>query len=143
MTPRERVVAVAREWLGTPFLPGECRKGRGCDCGSLLAGVFAEAGVIEPLALGKYDYLAPAMKGDPGYVELVRQHAEEIHESLAIPGDIVLYRLGRAFSHSALIVEWPRFVIHADGRQGVVAAHGRAGRLGRHERLFFRMRVLA
>lgn len=137
---RSRVVAVAREWIGTPFLAGECLKGRGCDCGSLLAGVFAEAGVIQPLPLGKYDHLAPCMKGDAFYLARIASLADEVHESRAQPGDIVVYRIGRAYSHAALIVHWPESVIHADGRRGVTAAHGSTGRLGGRERLFFRMR---
>lgn len=143
MTSRERIVAVAREWIGTPFLAGECRKGRGCDCGSLLAGVFAEAGLIEPLELGKYDHLAPCMKGDAFYLARIASVAEEVHETRAQPGDIVIYRLGRAYSHAALIVDWPLSVIHADARRGVIAAAGSTGRLAARERLFFRMRGLA
>lgn len=138
---RERVVQIAREWIGTPFLAGECRKGRGCDCGSLIAGVMAEAGAIVDMpALGKYDHLAPAMRGDGFYLAQMRDFALGIHESRIQPGDIVMYRLGRAFSHAAIICDWTREVIHAVSGQGVIASHGCAGRLAGHQRLFFRMK---
>ncbi|MDE2102352.1 MAG: C40 family peptidase [Patescibacteria group bacterium] len=140
MTQRERVIAVAREWVGTPFLPGNCVKGRGCDCGTLLAGIFAEAGVIEMPDLGKYDYLAPCMRGSGFYIELVERYADQISERGALPGDIVMYVMGRTLSHAALVIEWPRAVLHATKGRGAVMASGRAGMLTGRERSFFRMR---
>jgi len=140
MMPAERVLEAARGWLGTPFLPGACQRGRGCDCGSFLAGVFADAGVIEPLALGKYDYLAPAMRGDAFYSDLVSLHARAVSEPR--PGDIVMYLMGRAYSHAALVVEWPRAVMHACRESGVTMARGDGGRLRGRAPLFFRMNGL-
>lgn len=141
-TMRDKVCAIGREWIGTPFLPGNCTKGRGCDCGSFLAGVFAEAGVIELPALGPYNYLGPAMRGDGFYVETIRRYADSIGEGAAKPGDVVLYVLGRAPSHAALVIDWPRAVIHATAQHGVVLASGVGGMLHHRPRGFYRMRGL-
>lgn len=43
----ERVAAEAREWIGTPFVWGQSRKGRGCDCKGLVQGVARELGFPE------------------------------------------------------------------------------------------------
>lgn len=143
LSQRERVVQVAREWIGTPFQAGcDAVKGRGCDCGSFLAAVFAEAGAIASPDLGQYDYLAPCMNGDPFYIARISEHADLIRESQAAPGDIVVYRMGRGFSHAALVADWPREVIHAAQPRGVTVAHGALGRLGGRPRLFYRMRAL-
>ena len=45
-TERARVVAIAHEWLGTPYHTGGRLKGVGVDCLTLLAGVFSEAGLV-------------------------------------------------------------------------------------------------
>lgn len=140
---RAEIVRIAREWAGTPFLPQECRKGRGCDCASFLVGVLVEAGAMRPPSLGDYDYLAPIMVGGLRYVEEMNRVADEIHESLAQPGDLVLYHLGRSWSHAAIIIDWPRRVMHADGRLGVVSAHGTEGRFARRARCFWHVRGVA
>ena len=53
------------------------------------------------------------------------------------PGDFALWRMGRLFSHGAIVLEWPR-VIHAVNPFGVVISDASTdGRLMRKERRFF------
>jgi cell wall-associated NlpC family hydrolase len=50
---RDQIVAEAMTWLGTPFVWGQCAKGRGCDCKGLIYGVARDLGMPEangPLA---------------------------------------------------------------------------------------------
>lgn len=141
MTPwRADVVRIAQEWLRTPFLPRACAKGRGCDCGSFLAGVYAEAGVLPALALGRYDYAGPALRGDDVYLRTALAHADAIPEAAIQPGDFVLYRMGRAFAHGALVVRWPHFVLHAVRGAGVIGADGVGGMLRGRERQAFALK---
>ena len=46
--------------------------------------------------------------------------AREITEAEVGAGDIVLYRVGRAYAHAAIVVDWPRAVIHAHKLSGKV-----------------------
>lgn len=54
---RQRVVEIAREWVGTPYHTGARIKGAGADCLTLLAEVYAEAGIIERVAAGIFSVL--------------------------------------------------------------------------------------
>lgn len=47
MKNNERVVAEAREWIGTKFHPQASVKGHGCDCKGLVWGVARELGLPE------------------------------------------------------------------------------------------------
>lgn len=134
------IAAVARGWLGTPFIGG-CwppAKGRGCDCGGLIAGVLAEAGVLPLPAPGAYDWRAPWGRGDSLYLDLVAAKMAEISAARARAGDVVLYRMGRGWSHGAVVLEWPRAVIHATPGLGVTVQHAHGGRLARRAHRAFR-----
>lgn len=136
---RDAVIRIARGWIGTPYLPRECRRGRGCDCGTLLIGIYREAGLVGPLNLGDYDWLGPWAKrgADRLYVGTILDHLAEISEQKAKPGDVVLYHIGRGWSHAALIITWPAMVVHALRNEGVVASDGRSGQLFGREMRFF------
>lgn len=54
------------------------------------------------------------------------------------PGDVVVYRFGRAYSHAGIVLDWPN-IIHAYRPEGVVVmGHGLGGALADRERLFYR-----
>ncbi len=44
-------------------------------------------------------------------MHIILEHAREI-EGRPLPGDVVLWRFGRCYSHGAIVIEWPT-VIHA------------------------------
>jgi len=115
-------------WRGTPYRGWSCRKGPkgGVDCGQILKGVYVNAGFLPAdIQLPAYYSLCVAQhKEDTRYIELVETYMREISESEVGAGDAVVYKLGKAFAHSALIVEWPRHVVHAWARYGVVGGHG-------------------
>jgi NlpC/P60 family putative phage cell wall peptidase len=114
---RAAVVAEARSWLGTPYHHAARLKGVGCDCLTLLAEVFARAGMVAPIELPHYPPDWHLHRGAERYALGVLRHAAEV-EGPPLPGDIVLWRFGRAFSHGAIVVQWP-LVIHAYLRQRV------------------------
>jgi len=108
---RAHVVAVARSWLGTPYHTGGRVKGAGVDCLTLLAEVYREAGFTEHIAIPYYSYDWHLHRGEERYLEGLLRHAREI-DGPPEPGDIVLWRFGRCFSHGAIVVQWPT-IIHA------------------------------
>jgi NlpC/P60 family putative phage cell wall peptidase len=108
---RAHIVAVARTWLGTPYHTGGRVKGAGVDCLTLLAEVYAEVGVTPRIAVPYYPYDWHLHRGEERYLNGVLRYAHEI-EMLPQPGDIVLWKFGRCFSHGAIVIEWP-MIIHA------------------------------
>ncbi len=127
---RARVVSIAREWIGTPYRHQGRLKGIAADC-TFIASVYVEAGVIEPFKIGPYTPQAHLHRAGGAYLETVARYGNETQNPL--PGDIVLYFIGRAYSHGAIVVDpgWPH-IIHADllagsvlealGDQGALAA---------------------
>lgn len=121
---REAVVAAARSWVGTPYHHRARVKGAGVDCGQLLMEVFVEAGVVERYDPGFYTCDWHLHRGEERYLEVVEQFCDPIdadEETIdwriianpsfrAEPGDIVVFRVGRTFSHGGIVTEWPRMV---------------------------------
>jgi cell wall-associated NlpC family hydrolase len=136
---REQIVLVARSWVGTPYFPRQQKKNVGCDCGSFLAAVFSEAGLISPVELGDYDWTEAWARdgGDEYYNSMLERFAHLIEERVLAAGDVVQYRVGRGWSHSAIIARWPGDVIHALRRVGVVATPGNTGFLAGRQRRFW------
>lgn len=134
---RQRVVALALEWEGTPYVSEGRIKHLAADC-TFFAKVFEEAGVIPPVVIPHYSPQAHVNRQACAYMTIVQQYAKrEVVESEAQPGDIVLYNIARTFSHGGVVVKWP-VIIHADmNARRVVRAEGHLGRLDGHERKFF------
>jgi cell wall-associated NlpC family hydrolase len=111
---RNAVIAAARTWLGTPYHDGASVKGHGVDCLFLVKCSFEEAGVIPPITVAPYSPQWYLHRSEELYLQGVLEHADEIDQVDAIPGDFVLYRFGRCFSHGAIIID-PGFpnIIHA------------------------------
>jgi hypothetical protein len=125
---RAKLVTEFKSWTGTPYRGWSARKGPkgGVDCGQIIKAAYVNTGFLPAdIKLPEYYSLCVAQhKEDTRYIELIETYMREIPEPEAGPGDVVVYKLGHAFAHSALIVEWPRVVIHAWMRYGVIGAHG-------------------
>lgn len=105
------VVEVAKTWLGTPYHMGAKIKGVGVDCGTLLTEVYREAGVVgEDICLGSFAQDWFLHTREEKYLDWITRYCVETDSR--DPGNIVLFRYGRIFSHGGIIVEWP-LVIHA------------------------------
>lgn len=122
---RAAIVKETQEWIGTPYRGWTCLKGIGADCGQLLYGVFRNCGLVPVIALPKdYSLQASQHQASTEYVDLVSTYFREIPEAEVKPGDIVVYKLGLAYSHAAIIIRWPDYIIQAIGRHGVSGTHG-------------------
>lgn len=142
---RGQIVTEAVSWLGTPYKGWARLKGKrgGADCGQFLYGVFLGCGLMPEIADLPKDYSLQVAKhrASRDYRDLVERFFREIPEAEARPGDLVLYKIGLAFAHGAVIVEWPNFIIQAEERHGVSGAHGSKSPLFRHtERLFYTLK---
>lgn len=130
---RASVVAEARSWLRTPYHHMGRVKGAGVDCATLLAEVYARAGVIPALDVPFYPPDWHLHRDAERYLGFVLVHAIEIFPRMdrvsrdtsrapsceAKPGDVALWRFGRCFSHGAIVIDWP-LVIHAYSGRGCV-----------------------
>lgn len=108
---RQRVIAAARSWLGTPYHTEGRVKGVGVDCATLLAEVAEGAGLTTRVHLEHYPHDWHLHRDDERYLGIVLQFCREI-KGPPQPGDIALWKFGRSFSHGAIVIEWPR-IIHA------------------------------
>jgi cell wall-associated NlpC family hydrolase len=127
---RARVVAVARSFLRTPYHHAGRLKGAGVDCLTLLAETFCEAGLVPHIALPHYPHDWHLHREAERYLNGLLRYTREI-EGPPQPGDVVLWKFGRCYSHAAIVVEWP-LVIHAFVNQGCVLEDAeKAARLAR------------
>jgi cell wall-associated NlpC family hydrolase len=118
---RRAVVAEALTWLGTPYHHLGDVKGAGVDCAMLLVRVYADLGLIPDFDPRPYPTDWHLHRSEERYLGHVLAHAREVARPR--PGDLALWRYGRCFSHSAIVIRWPR-VLHAFVREGCVLADG-------------------
>ena len=141
---REAIVKEAQSWIGTPYRGWSCVKGAGTDCGQLLYGVFHACGHLPVITDLPKDYSLQVAKhrASTEYIDLVDKYFTSITEAEVLPGDIVVYKLGLAYAHAAIIVEWPGYIIQAeDLHHKVGGAHATKTPLfKRAERIFRTLR---
>ncbi len=111
---REAVVREALSWQRTPYHHNARVKGGGVDCAMLLAEVYPKIVPhrVPPITPEHYPPDWHLHRSKERYLTYVQKYAVEITEAEAQPGDMVLFKFGRCFSHGAIIVKWPR-IIHA------------------------------
>jgi cell wall-associated NlpC family hydrolase len=133
---RQRVVAEALSWVGTPYRTAQRVKGKdgGADCLTLVAEVFERAGIVPRVEIPYYSQDWHLHRGVERYLEGVLAHAREVPN--AEPGDLALFRFGRCFAHGAIVVRWPRLV-HAWNGMGVVETDATQPLLAKRPTRFF------
>ena len=111
---RTRIVAAARDWIGTPYLHQASLRGVGCDCLGLLRGVWRDVLGAEPEVPAPYtpDWAEVGM-GDC-LAEAARRHLVEIAPAEAEAGDVLLFRwrAGLPAKHVGILSD-PGTIIHA------------------------------
>ncbi len=116
---RQAVLAEAESWIGTPFHHQGRVKGPqgGVDCAMLLLEVFLAAGVIKggtgvSPAIPGYSQQWHLHRAQERYLEMVRNLGGREIFALPLHGDIAVWKIGRAYSHGAIVLLWP-CIIHA------------------------------
>lgn len=122
---RADAVAVARDWLGTPYRHQASVRGEGADCLGLVRGVWREIVGQEPETLPPYRPDWAEVGGTEILLAAARRWLDEIPADQARPGDVLLFRMapGSAIKHCAILSESggpePR-MIHAYWGRAVV-----------------------
>lgn len=135
--------AEARSWLNTPYHHLARVKGHGVDCIQLVIGI-AENVFSDHIETPYY----PAQwhmnqKGRQLLLDEVVKYCDNVADDIVQKGDVVLFWYGHAYSHSAMVMNWPE-CIHASlssGRVELIDAE-RDEHLARCKRLFFRPKQL-
>lgn len=109
-TQRERVIEVAKSYLGTPYHHAGRVKGAGVDCLTFLAEVFQDAGLVPKIEIPAYSPQWHLHHSTEKYLDGLLQYTRPIVKPQM--ADIVLFRFGRCFSHGAIVIEWPH-IIHS------------------------------
>ncbi len=73
---------------------------------------MTEAGLIHQVEVPKYSHQWHLHRSEELYLNGLLGHTHEI-EGPPLPGDIVLWKFGRCYSHGAIVVEWPTIILIA------------------------------
>lgn len=114
---RAAVIAAGRRWKGTPYHHASAIKGVGVDCLYFIAEAYREAGVVNQLDIPPYVFQWNLNRNEETYLNGLLKYAHEVDTPR--PGDIALWKIGRTFSHAAIVIEWP-CIIHAVVTNGVI-----------------------
>lgn len=107
---RELVVNEAYKWIGTPYRQQGDKKGVAVDCSMLLVRCFVDTGILEDFDPRPYPSDWYLHKSEERYLKWMETVGSEIKNPQ--PGDIILFKFGRCFSHSGIISR-PGYIIHA------------------------------
>lgn len=115
---RAAVVKEARSWIGTPYHHCADVKGSGIDCGMLLVRVFVDLGLVPPFDPRPYSTDWHLHRSEEKYLGFIGGNAKEVF--FPLPGDIIVWKIGRTYSHGAICVDWDQhLVVHASRPSGV------------------------
>lgn len=89
---REKILAEAMSWVGTPYRHQGSRKGVGCDCLGLVRGIWRNVYGAEPEEAGAYSPDWAETGGKDRLLEAARRHAVEKLIADAVPGDLIVFR---------------------------------------------------
>jgi cell wall-associated NlpC family hydrolase len=134
---RTEIIRAAREWLGTPYHHCARIKKAGADCAMFPLAVYQECGILPA------DFQPPSYsmqwhlhRSEEMYLQTIAPFVQEKKDA-PLPADFVVFKFGRAFSHGAIVVEWP-LIIHSYIPHGVLLGDAlRDGELiGREMKIF-------
>ncbi|MDD2725408.1 MAG: hypothetical protein PHH59_15490 [Methylovulum sp.] len=134
MDKRQAVIDEAHRWLGAQWCHAARVRYLAVDCGQLLLDVYVQAGLIEDVVVTGYPAQWALHHDEERYLAVVERYARRI--DCPLPGDIVVFKRGRTFSHGGIVVDWP-VIIHADRGENVVLADASVGTLAARDKLFY------
>lgn len=115
------IVAEARTWVGTPYHHMGDVKGVGVDCGMLLLRIFSDLGILTGVDPRPYTRDWHMHRSEEVYLGYVMGVADELSQDEVVPGDIALFRVGRCYSHGAVVTSIsPLTLVHALFDPGLV-----------------------
>lgn len=132
---RLALVEAARGWLLTPWHHAARVRGVGVDCAQLVNAVY-HAALGTPLVEVEYSPDQYLHHGREALLECLDTFARPV--PAAQPGDVVVYRFGRAMSHAGIIVDWPQIIHASRPDRMVLLADGEGGHLTGRPRMYYR-----
>jgi NlpC/P60 family putative phage cell wall peptidase len=93
MIARTRIVATARDWIGTPYHHQASVKGAGCDCLGLIRGVWRELQGPEPEELPPYTRDWGDVTGSEPLLAAARRYLVPVAVAEAQAGDVIVFRM--------------------------------------------------
>jgi cell wall-associated NlpC family hydrolase len=109
---RNTIVAEARKWVGTPYHCQGDVLGAGVDCGMLIVRTFVDTGLVPPFDPRPYSDDWYLHRSEERYLGFVFERCKEVQA--ARPGDVVVFRYGRCYSHGGIVtVVDPMTIVHA------------------------------
>lgn len=109
---RQKIVAEARKWIGTPYHDNGDIRGVGVDCGMLLVRVFVDLGLVPPFDPRPYPRDWMMHNDEEKYLGWVKDACGEVETPQ--PGDIAVFRFGRCYSHGGIVTAAaPLSLVHA------------------------------
>ena len=136
MSTRDDVVQEAKTWLGTPYHHHAHIKGAGVDCAQILLEVYSAIGLAERPDVGHYAPDWMLHRSEEVYLSWLDKYCKQITQQEAQAGDIVMFKFGRCFSHSGIILQYP-LIIHAHITDNCCYADATQGDLAGRARLFY------
>jgi NlpC/P60 family putative phage cell wall peptidase len=108
------IVSAARAWIGTPYHHQASARGVGTDCLGLIRGVWRDIYGSDAEKPPPYSRDWAEAGGRETMLEAAARHLMPIPRELAMPGDVVIFRLRPAViaKHAAIIAS-PTTMIHA------------------------------
>ena len=121
---RDRIIAEARRWIGTPYLHQASAIGAGADCLGLVRGVWRAVRGAEPFAAPSYSMDWGECSGDERLMAAAMTWLCPEAPDAMRPGSVLLFRMRKdaVAKHLGILVAAgpePRFV-HAYTGHGVV-----------------------
>lgn len=134
---RAAVIKEALSWERTPHHNGACVKGAGVDCGQLPWAVYHACGYMPAIPKElRYSAQFHLHRDEEWYKKFADQFGKSVEKPL--PGDFALFKIGRIYSHGAIVIKWPR-IVHARWGIGVTQDEGDQGELQGRDVLFYTM----
>ncbi len=127
---REAVIVEARKWLGANYHVMAQLKYKACDCMTLLIEVFSAVGLIDWFKAPHYSPDFLFHRRDEVYLNGLLERSRRTNKY--DKGNIILYKMGRIVSHSAIIVDYP-LIIHAAVEKGCILDDAEQSFLKDHE----------
>jgi cell wall-associated NlpC family hydrolase len=116
---RAEIVAEAMTWLNTPYHHNSSIKKVGVDCARLPAAIYYAVGLI-PLVEPEYSPQWMLHHDQEKFLEFVLPYAREITRADLLPGDLIMWKFGRTYSHSGIVIDDDGHIIHAVTRNQAV-----------------------
>lgn len=120
---RDKIIAEARTWLGTPWHHQASVKGVGCDCIGFVRGVAEKFVGSVPLALD-YTPTWHLYRAEPRMYLGFKQHCDEIAPEDMRTADILVFGAGKGPAHHCAFLTPEGGLIHCYQEAGRVVEHG-------------------